>query len=104
MFESIGIDVYATCPPSSRSQREEYGARVAQVARWSEDAGCRGILVYTDNSLVDPWLLSQLIRRRAEAKLAGVVAASSLWQAGSAANVDRQAIAVRGGESGHRSS
>ena len=61
MFESIGIDVYATCPPSSRSQPEEYGARVAQVARWSEDAGCRGILVYTDNSLVDPWLLSQLI-------------------------------------------
>ena len=31
------------------------------VARWSEEAGCEGILVYTDNSLVDPWLVSQII-------------------------------------------
>jgi len=31
------------------------------VARWSERAGCRGILVYTDNQLVDPWLVSQII-------------------------------------------
>src|SRR2546430_4749483 len=30
-------------------------------SRWSEDAGCRGILVYTDNRLVDPWLVAQLI-------------------------------------------
>ncbi len=28
---------------------------------WSEEAGCEGILVYTDNSLVDPWLVSQII-------------------------------------------
>jgi alkanesulfonate monooxygenase len=34
---------------------------VADVARWSEQAGCRGILVYTDNGLVDPWLVSQVI-------------------------------------------
>jgi alkanesulfonate monooxygenase len=34
---------------------------VAQVARWSEAAGCEGILVYTDNRLIDPWLLAQRI-------------------------------------------
>jgi len=34
---------------------------VIDVARWSEEAGCEGILVYTDNSLVDPWLVSQII-------------------------------------------
>jgi len=34
---------------------------VIDVARWSEDAGCRGILVYSDNGLLDPWSLSQLI-------------------------------------------
>jgi alkanesulfonate monooxygenase len=35
--------------------------RVRDVARWSEDAGCEGILVYTDNSLADPWLVAQTI-------------------------------------------
>jgi alkanesulfonate monooxygenase len=38
-----------------------YVERVTAVAQWSEDAGCRGILVYSDNSLLDPWLLSHLI-------------------------------------------
>jgi alkanesulfonate monooxygenase len=31
------------------------------VARWSEGAGCQGILVYTDNSLLDPWLCAQIV-------------------------------------------
>jgi alkanesulfonate monooxygenase len=35
--------------------------RITQVARWSEKAGCSGILVDTDNSLVDPWLVSQIL-------------------------------------------
>ena len=34
---------------------------MVRVARWSEAAGCTGILVYSDNSLVDPWLVSQVI-------------------------------------------
>jgi alkanesulfonate monooxygenase len=34
---------------------------VIDVARWSEEHGHKGILVYTDNSLVDPWLVSQII-------------------------------------------
>ena len=41
--------------------RERYVDEVKAVARWSEDCGCKGILVYTDNSLVDPWLVSQII-------------------------------------------
>ena len=55
------IEVFSTCPPSSGGDPREYARRVADVARWSEEAGCRGILVYSDNSLVDPWLASQLI-------------------------------------------
>jgi alkanesulfonate monooxygenase len=31
------------------------------VARWSEEGGCEGILVYTDSGLLDPWLVAQLI-------------------------------------------
>jgi alkanesulfonate monooxygenase len=34
---------------------------VYEVARWSEEAGCDGILVYTDNGLLDPWLVAHLI-------------------------------------------
>jgi alkanesulfonate monooxygenase len=55
------LEVFSTCPQSSDGDREGYVQRVADVARWSERAGCRGILVYSDNRLADPWLVSQLI-------------------------------------------
>jgi alkanesulfonate monooxygenase len=41
--------------------RRLYLRTVIDVARWSDEGGCRGILVYTDNGLVDPWLVSQVI-------------------------------------------
>jgi alkanesulfonate monooxygenase len=56
-----GVSVFATCPQSKDVERPEYLQRVRDVARWSEAAGCEGILVYTDNSIVDPWLVSQVI-------------------------------------------
>jgi alkanesulfonate monooxygenase len=55
------VEVFSTCPNSSGATPGNYLRHVADVARWSEENGCRGILVYTDNSLVDPWLLSQII-------------------------------------------
>jgi alkanesulfonate monooxygenase len=55
------VEIFATCPNSSGAAPEDYLKKVADVARWSEQSGCRGILVYTDNSLVDPWLVSQII-------------------------------------------
>ncbi len=55
------IRVFSTCPQSKDVDRSAYPGRVAEVARWSEEAGCEGILVYTDNGIVDPWLVSQLI-------------------------------------------
>ena len=56
-----GIRVFTTCPQSKDGSSETYAARVAEIAGWSEDAGFHGMLVYTDNSLVDPWLVAQLI-------------------------------------------
>ncbi|OGA28722.1 MAG: alkanesulfonate monooxygenase [Betaproteobacteria bacterium RIFCSPLOWO2_02_FULL_65_24] len=53
--------IFSTCPQSKDIAREDYLQEVAQVARWSEESGCEGILVYTDNSLVDAWLVSQVI-------------------------------------------
>ena len=54
------LQVFSTCP-SSATAPECYAERVAQVARWSERAGCTGILIYTDNSIIDPWMVSQII-------------------------------------------
>src|SRR5258708_25393907 len=55
------LKVFSTAPQSSALDRESYIQNVINVARWSEAAGCEGILVYTDNSLVDPWLVAQII-------------------------------------------
>src|SRR5687767_13482319 len=55
------VDLYSTCPQSKDVPKEEYLAQIIDVARWSEEIGCRGILVYTDNGIVDPWLVSQII-------------------------------------------
>lgn len=54
-------EVFSTCPASSGVDKEAYIQNVVDVARWSEQYGCKGILVYSDNSLVDPWLVSQII-------------------------------------------
>src|SRR5438128_420558 len=61
MTSERSIEIFSTCPPSTGVAGGLYLARVADVARWSEACGCRGILVYSDNSLVDPWLLSYVI-------------------------------------------
>ena len=55
------LKVFSTCPQSSAITRESYVQNVIDVAHWSEEAGCESILVYTDNSLVDPWLIAQII-------------------------------------------
>src|SRR5258707_12139417 len=65
VYES-DIEVFSTSPQSKDHPRERYIQQVVDVARWSEEAGCTAILVYTDNSLVDPWLLSQIILQNTE--------------------------------------
>jgi alkanesulfonate monooxygenase len=72
------VRVFSTCPQSKDLDRSEYSERVAQVARWSEEAGCEGILVYTDNGLVDPWLVSQRILESTEG-LAPLVAIQPVY-------------------------
>ena len=52
---------------SSAIDRHLYARTVAEVARWSERHGCKGILVYTDNSLADPWLVSHIIMQNTTA-------------------------------------
>ena len=54
-----GIRIFSTCPQSKDFARGAYMPHVQRVARWSEAAGCTGMLIYTDNSIVDPWLVAQ---------------------------------------------
>lgn len=74
-----GVDVFSTCPQSSLGLAgTDYLRKVAEVARWSEEAGCKGILVYSDNSLVDPWLLAQVILQ-STASLCPLVAVQPIY-------------------------
>jgi alkanesulfonate monooxygenase len=74
----MDLVIFSTCPQSKGIPREEYADDVAHVARWSEAAGYEGILVYTDNGLVDPWLVSQLILQSTE-RLAPLVAVQAAY-------------------------
>jgi alkanesulfonate monooxygenase len=58
---TLAINVFSTAPQSATVHPTAYVPRLIQVARWSEQAGCKGILVYTDNGLIDPWLAAQIV-------------------------------------------
>jgi alkanesulfonate monooxygenase len=73
-----GPKIFSTSPQSSNVPRQEYIKRVVEVARWSEEYGYEGILVYTDNSLVDPWLVAQIIIQQTK-RLCPLVAIQPLY-------------------------
>jgi alkanesulfonate monooxygenase len=72
------IRLFSTCPASRGEQPRSYFERVKKIARWCDAAGYVGILVYTDNGLVDPWLVSQLILQETES-LAPLVAVQPVY-------------------------
>jgi len=55
------LQVFSTCPPSVFGTPLQYGRQIRDIARLSEDVGCDGILVYTGNAQIDPWLAAQFI-------------------------------------------
>jgi alkanesulfonate monooxygenase len=55
------LELFSTCPQSKDLPASAYRERVREVAEWSDRAGYRGTLIYTDNQLVDPWLVAQLV-------------------------------------------
>lgn len=65
--DSTPIDLYSTLPQSKLyDSGPEYLEAATRVAEWSDRQGCTGMLIYTDNSLVDPWLLAQMVLERTE--------------------------------------
>ena len=62
--EIMDIEIFSTCPQSrgiDYLDRMKYLGQVEAVAHWSDQAGYRGILIYTDNGIVDPWLVAQRV-------------------------------------------
>jgi alkanesulfonate monooxygenase len=55
------VRLFSTCPQAPDHSQETYVKRLIEVARWSDEVGCEGILIYTDNRLLDGWLIAQLI-------------------------------------------
>ncbi|WP_051274750.1 LLM class flavin-dependent oxidoreductase [Cellulomonas sp. URHD0024] len=72
------ISVFGTCPPSVQEHGRDYLDRVRDVARWSDEAGHEGILVYTDNKSVDCWLVAQTVID-ATARLSPLVAVQAAY-------------------------
>lgn len=60
------VTIYTTCPASTGRSGDDFRRHVLDVADWTEQAGCRGFLVYTDNSLADPWLTAQAVLAHTE--------------------------------------
>ncbi len=60
MTQRKGFTVYSTVPPIG-STRTNGADHIRRVGEWCDDLGYRGALIYTDNSLIDPWLAAQLL-------------------------------------------
>jgi len=56
-----GLKIFSSCPVSAQVQSERCIRELQEFARASEGAGHEGALVFTDNSQLDPWLVSQII-------------------------------------------
>ena len=56
-----GLKIFTTCPTALLAHPGDCIHQLQEVARASEEAGCEGILVFTDNAQLDPWLVSQII-------------------------------------------
>lgn len=60
-FSGLPIRILSTCPPSAGVGAGTYREMVSRVSALSDAYGCESILVYTDNGLLDPWLVAQLV-------------------------------------------
>jgi len=55
------LKIFSSCPIAAQIRSEACIRELQEFARASEAAGHEGTLVFTDNSQLDPWLVSQII-------------------------------------------
>jgi alkanesulfonate monooxygenase len=73
-----GLEIYSTCPPLDATRPVSSAERVREFARLSEECGCTGALVVTDNAQLDPWLVAQLLLE-STTRLAPLVAVQPVY-------------------------
>ncbi len=57
----MNIELFTTIPGSVSQDRLQFIRELKRISTQSERYGCKGILVYSDNSLADPWVISTVI-------------------------------------------
>ena len=75
---SANVRIFTTCPQSKDHPQDEYYQRVRDVSKWSDEAGCTGMLIYSDNSIIDPWLVAQIVIQETK-QLAPLVAVQPVY-------------------------
>lgn len=64
--EASDTELLTTVPSSADLPSYEFREGIGDVGRWSERYGFTGSLIYSDNRLVDPWLVAQLLAEETE--------------------------------------
>lgn len=73
------LRIFTTCPQSKDSPDAiTYIERVLQVSKWSDQAECTGMLIYADNSIIDPWMVAQIVIQETR-QLAPLVAVQPVY-------------------------
>lgn len=73
-----GLEIYSTCPPLDAAHASPSREQLREFARLSEEAGCTGALVVTDNGQLDPWLVAQQLIE-ASTRLAPLIAVQPVY-------------------------
>jgi len=58
----MNVELFTTAPPIyGRSDGAAYLEDIRRIACRADEAGYKGILIYTDNATADPWLVAQVV-------------------------------------------
>jgi alkanesulfonate monooxygenase len=72
------LRLFSTCPSSVDARPAAYLEQACRVARWAEEWGCEGILVYADNGQLDAWTVAGAILRSTD-RIAPLVAVQPVY-------------------------
>ncbi|MET7468237.1 LLM class flavin-dependent oxidoreductase [Micromonospora sp. NPDC005686] len=54
-----GVTIYSTCRSSIGYGQDSHLRKLLETARWADEAGYRGALLYSDNTSIDAWMSAQ---------------------------------------------
>lgn len=73
------LSIFSTCPAiDGKASVQETRRQIRDVARWSEESGCDGMLIYTENRLADPWLSALFVAESTE-RLSPLIAVQPIY-------------------------